>query len=260
MFNPSLTVGGFYDSNVFASPTDQRGDVALRVRPSLRAATLWERHALAVQADLQSDIYRQNPGLDQTDVSIRSRGRFDISHDSAILANLRAGYLHEDVGSLSSPTGAVEPTPYGLVSGDLTYWKQFGRFAASAGMRTNSYDYGSTRAQNGTVIDQSSRDGQIYAGHGRLEYVISPKFGVFTALEGNRRELRGTPTQSFSSDGYRGLAGVNIEFTRILTGEIGVGYADQQFDAPTIATHCRSDVSRAADLEPESPHRFQVPG
>src|SRR5262245_39861020 len=41
MFHPSLTVGGFYSSNVFATPTDQRSDVALRVHPSLRAYTLW---------------------------------------------------------------------------------------------------------------------------------------------------------------------------------------------------------------------------
>ena len=235
MFVPSLSVGGIYTSNAFASSINKQSDLALQVRPTLRAYTLWERHALNIQADLQSDTYRNNPGLNQVDASIKARGRFDIAHDAAILANFRAAQLHDAVGSLSSPTGAVEPTPYTFVTGDATYWKQFNRLTVSAGGRVESYDYGTTRAQNGSIINQDSRDGQIYTGHGRAEYVFSPNFGVFAAVEGNRRELRGTPTRPLGSEGYRALGGVSLRFTRLLWGEFGAGYADQRFDSASIA-------------------------
>jgi hypothetical protein len=235
LFQPSLTAGGFYSSNVFASPTDKRSDMIFRLHPSLRVDSLWERHSLSVQADVESETYRSNPGLDQVNASIRARGRFDIWHDTAILTNFRVAKLHEDVGSLSSPAGAVQPTPYDFATGDVTFWRQFNRLSVSGGVRVDSYDYGSTRAQNGAIINQDSRDGQIYVGHSRVEYVFSPYLGVFGAVEGNRRELRGSPVRSLSSDGYRTLGGVNLELSRLVKAEIAVGYADQMFDAPSIA-------------------------
>ena len=122
MFNPTATSGVIYNSNVFSSANDVRSDAVLRVEPRLHAYTLWRRHFLDVDAYVRSDTYRRHSGLDQVDASIRARGRLDIRHDMAILANLRAAHLNEPVGSLSSPTGAVEPTPYDLLIGDVTYW------------------------------------------------------------------------------------------------------------------------------------------
>jgi hypothetical protein len=235
MFHPSLGIASLYNSNVFASNTDKRSDFALQVQPSLNLQTLWDRHFIDIQADMLSQFYRNNPGLDQTDASLRARTRIDLRHDMMILASVRAAHLNEAVGSLTSPAGAVEPTPYDVQTGDATYVQQLGRLTASAGVRVASYDFGSTRAQNGTTISQSSRDGQVYSGHTRLEYVFSPKLGFFGALDVNRRELRGTPTQSFSSDGYRTLAGVNVELTHLIRGEFAAGYAEQKFDAATIA-------------------------
>jgi hypothetical protein len=236
MYNPSLTVGGFYDNNVFASNLNVHSDLAAVIHPSLVASSLWERHALNIQADAESRSYRENPGLDQINAGLRARGRIDISHEAVLLGNFRVAALHEGVGSLSSPAGAVEPTPYNYGSANITYLQRVNRLAASLGVRTDFYNYGSTRAQDGSIINQDSRDGHIYVLHGRLDYAISPDFGVFSAFEVNRRDLRGTPTQSLSSDGYRALAGINIQLTHLITGDLGVGYASQQFDDVTIGT------------------------
>ena len=99
MFYPSLTAGGFYDSNVFSSNIMKRADMALRVHPAMFARTLWDRHEVALQADVWSDFYRNNPGLDQTNASIRERGRIDVRHDIAILTNFIAASLNEGVGN-----------------------------------------------------------------------------------------------------------------------------------------------------------------
>lgn len=234
MFHPSLTVGSRYDNNVFSSSTIKSGDVALRAQPALRADTLWGRHSVSLQGDLRAHRYRRFSGLDRTDANLRARTRIDLSHAAVLLGNFRAASLNESVGSLSSPAGAVEPTPYSLMSGEAAYRHRFSRMTASVGGRFESYDFGTTRAQDGTIIDQSSRDGQIYAAHSRLDYAVSPKLGLFTALEINRREIRGTPTVPLGSDGYRMLAGVNLELSRLITGEFGIGHARQRFDSATI--------------------------
>jgi hypothetical protein len=234
MFDPSLLVGEYYDSNVFSSNSTQRSDYVTVVAPTLRAHSLWDDHGLDIQAGTISNLYANNTGLNQTDANIRGRGWWNIQHDLQLLTSFQTAYLHDGVGTLSSPANAVQPTPYTLNSVDVTLRKQFNRLTGSLGMRIDSYDYGSTVAQNGTPISQDQRDGQIYWGHGRLDYAISPKFGVFAAGEVNHRDIRGLPGQTFDSNGYRVLAGVNMEFTRLITGEFGAGYVQQNFVASTI--------------------------
>lgn len=236
MFNPKLISGGLYDSNVFSSNTTKRADIAAVFAPSLRAHTLWERHGLDLKLDAQSTIYNENSSLSQTNASLKGNGWFDVARDLAVLTNFQIAHLNEGVGTLSSPVNAISPTPYDLFSGDLTVRKEFNRFTGSVGMRIDSYDYGQTRAQDGSTINQDSRDGQIYALHGRIDYAFSPVLGWFAGVEGNQRNIRGTPAQPLDSQGYRALSGFTIGFTHLLTGEFGAGYVQQRFDDPTIGS------------------------
>ena len=81
----------------------------------------------------------------------------------------------------------MQPTPYNLLSGDVSIRKEFNRLTTAIGFRTDSYAYGSTVAQNGAVINQDNQDGQIYSLHGRVDYAISPMLGWFAGAEGNQR-------------------------------------------------------------------------
>ncbi|MGY3608738.1 outer membrane beta-barrel protein [Bradyrhizobium sp. Leo121] len=236
MFNPSLITGGFFDSNVFASNTDIRSDVAAVVEPSLRAHTLWERHGLDLKLDAQETVYKQNSSLNQTNASLKGNGWLDIAHDMVLLGSFQVAHLNEGVGSLSSPANAIAPTPYNLYSGDVTLRKEFNRLTTSVGFSTDSYDYGSTVSQDGRTINQDARDGQIYSLHSRIDYAFSETLGWFGSAEGNVRDLRGQPLQPLSSQGYRALTGVTLGLARLITGEIGFGYVQQQFVDPTIGT------------------------
>jgi hypothetical protein len=236
MFLPSFLAGGFYDSNIFSSNFLKRSDIAAIIEPTLRAYTLWERHGIDVTLDAQEIAYNGNPGLNQTNASLKGNAWYDISQDLTLLTNFQIAHFNLAVGSLSSPAGAVQPTPYDFFSGDVSIRKEFNRLVASVGFRTDSYDYGSTRASDGTLIDQSSLSGQVYSLHGRADYAISSIFGVFAAAEGNDRNVNGLPGQPLDSQGYRALSGVTFGLTNLITGEIGAGYVQQQFVDPTIGT------------------------
>ena len=201
MFNPSLTAGTFYDSNVFSSNTAQRSDIAAVIEPTLRAHSLWGRHGVDLKLDAQSTAYSQFSSLNQTNASLKGNGWLDITKDTMLLGSFQIAHLNEGVGTLSSPGNAISPTPYNLMSGDVTLRKEFNRLTTSVGFRTNSYDYGSTRAQDGTVINQDARDGQIYSLHSRIDYAISSTLGWFGGVEGNQRDIRGTPGHSLNSQG-----------------------------------------------------------
>ena len=75
MFYPSLTAGGFYESNrfLFEHREAKRHDAG-RSTGDVCADAL-DRHEVTVQANVWSDFYRNNPGLDQTNASIRKRAR-----------------------------------------------------------------------------------------------------------------------------------------------------------------------------------------
>ena len=124
MYYPSVSVGALYDSNVFATQSGHKSDIAAVESPSLRVTSLSERNPVTIDAYVKSRQFSHYSSLDQTDASIRAKGRVDISHDSGVLYNFQAAYLHEAVGSLSSPLGAAEPTPYAYTHADVTYWKQ----------------------------------------------------------------------------------------------------------------------------------------
>ena len=146
MFNPWVLAGTFYSSNVFASPSNPQSDIAANLGAGLRAHTLWERHGIDIQLSTDSLLYARHPGLDQTDVTLAGLGHYDIDHSTQLLGFFKAAYLHEEVGALTSPTGAVKPTPYSLISGDLTLRKEFGRVTTAVGASVDSYNFGSTVA------------------------------------------------------------------------------------------------------------------
>ena len=227
MYTPTLTAGAFYDSNVFSSSTNKQADFASRFSAGLSAQSLWERHSLDMRLIADTTNYRSNTSLNSTDIDFSANGRIDIDHSTQVLGRFQAAYLHDEIGSLTSPTGAIEPTPYGFLSGDVTLRKQFGRITTSGGARVDRYDYGSVRAADGATINQDARDGEVYTAHGRIDYAFSEKSAVFAAFENNWRELRGTPTTSLNSNGYRALAGVNLELSRLIRGEFAGGYLRQ---------------------------------
>jgi hypothetical protein len=234
IFYPTLSADAVYDSNIFASSNNAQADVFANVGAGLGANSLWERHGINMQLAVASRFFKTHSALNQTNGTFASSGHYDIDHSTQLLGAFNAAYLHEQPGDLTSPTGAVKPTPFSVINGDMTLRKEFGRLTAAVGTGASSYDYGSTVAQNGSTISQDSRDGQIYLAHGRIDYAFSEKFAAFAAVEGNWRDLRGTPSQSLSSNGYRALAGVDLEFTHLIKGEIAAGYAKQHFFASTI--------------------------
>src|SRR5882672_6176839 len=236
MFNPSLISGGFYDSNVFSSNTAKHSDVAAVFEPTLRAHTLWGRHGIDLKLDTQSTVYNQNSSLNQNNASLKGNAWIDIARDLTVLANFQIAHLNEGVGTLSAPSNAISPTPYNLLSGDVTVRKQFNRLTTSIGFGTDSYDFGSTRAQDGRIINQDGRDGQLYSLHSRIDYAFSSTLGWFGGVEGNQRDIRGTPGHTLDSQGYRALSGFTVDFNNLIIGEFGIGSVQQRFVDPTIGT------------------------
>jgi len=55
-------------------------------------------------------------------------------------------------------------------------------------------------------------------------------------VEGNQRNIRGTPGQTLDSQGYRALSGFTVGLTSLISGEFGAGHVQQRFDDLSIGT------------------------
>jgi len=111
MFNPSLISRRLLRQQRLFVEYREALDVAAVFEPTLRAHTLWERHGIDLKLDTQSTVYNQNSSLNQNNASLKGNAWFDIAHDLTLLANFQIAHLNEGVGTLSSPSNAISPTP-----------------------------------------------------------------------------------------------------------------------------------------------------
>ncbi len=75
---------------------------------------------------------------------------------------------------------------------------------------------------------------------------------VFGDFEYNWRDYDGTVIPD--SDGWRALAGVEMEITQLVAGEISVGYMEQTYDQfiGPVDHHVGLDLPRRPGLEPDT--------
>jgi hypothetical protein len=105
--------------------------------------------------------------------------------------------------------------------------KTFNWLAVSADVAYHTADYEDVRALGGGTLDQDFRDGDIFVVGGRAGYIFSPGYSIFVDAHYNDRNY---DTGFNDSTGWRVLSGVEFEITNLLTGEVGAGYMQQDFD------------------------------
>jgi hypothetical protein len=84
----------------------------------------------------------------------------------------------------------------------------------------------------------------------RLDYAISPTTALFISATGNQRNYDLAPPDvpiERDSEGYEVLVGANFDVTRLIAGEIGIGYLNQTYDDP--ATEETSSFAMRTALE-----------
>ena len=168
---------------------------------------------------------------DYTNFSGELDGRVDITRDLVATAGVKGFVGEQQVDELEFPLIAG---PSGTLSSDtVEFWgtlnKSFNRFQVGVGAAHKIYNYDDI-----DLIDQDFRDSDVTTVGGRLRYAFSPGYAVFSDFRYNWRDYR--IDDNDNSEGWRALAGVQFEVTRLLRGEVGVGYQEQDYDNPLIGT------------------------
>lgn len=240
---PQISAYQGYNSNVFASDSDEKDDFVMSLVPALSVQSDWNRHAVNLSTGANYNKYYEYTRQDYTDWFVSGNGRVDITRDAALFLGGGFARRHELPGSPDFTTDAREPSPFNVTNGFARYVQQFGRFRATVDGTIDAFDYKNVTLVNGESVSQDEDDYTLYAGGVRLGYEIVPEYEAFIRAGGNRRAYdktsgttAGVPVVDRSSEGYTAVVGVALDLGGILFGELYVGYLQQFYDSDRFNT------------------------
>ena len=249
LIKSAVELGGGYDSNPGRTAV-AKGSPFVVVAPEFLAVSDWERHA--VVADLRGSFtgygnHFPPPGdgtissvptnLDRPDFTGHIDGRLDVSHDTRLLSQMRLRVSTDNPGSPNIQAGLAKYPIFTTLGGTVGVDQNFNRLQLSAGGTVDRTVYTDSKLTDGTSTGNDDRNFNQFGGVARVSYDLLPGVKPFAEIEGDSRvhdvKLDRSGFQRDSSGGYV-KAGSSFEFSRLLTGEISVGFAARDYVDPRL--------------------------
>lgn len=248
---PTLRISGSYDDNVLVRGSDKRGDAVLTVSPQARAQSQWSRHALTVDAYARANRYARRGQLDREEYGVASSGRLDVLRTWVFTG---AGSYARSFEQRGTPGDLDFVNRYiGFEEGQASVGisNQFNRVTVGVGAAATGLRY-DTALGGGNLVNQRFRDRNIGSVNGRVSYQYSAITSLFVAGTANRVRYRGDAASTIdrASDGYNVLGGARFEITRLLSGEVGLGYLNQSFRDPRYSDFSGLNYSLRLNYQP----------
>jgi hypothetical protein len=220
------------------------------IAPEFLAVSDWERHA--VVADLRGSFtgYGKNltPNADGTPLSApidvdrpnfigHIDGRLDVSRDTRLTAQGRLLVATDNPGSPNVQAGLQRYPIYTTVGGTFGVDQNFNRLQVSAGATVDRTDYQWSKLTDGTSSSNDDRNYSQYGGLGRVSYDLIPGLKPFGEIVGNVRAydlLVDRNGYQRSSSGGSVRAGTSFELSRLLTGEVAIGWTARTYEDPRL--------------------------
>jgi hypothetical protein len=220
------------------------------VAPEFLAVSDWERHALV--ADLRGSFTGYGNSLppivdgavspsptnvNRPDFTGHIDGRIDVTQDTRITTEVRLRLATDNPGSPNIQTGLATYPVYTTLGGTFGIDQNFNRLELSAGGTVDRTVYQYSTLTDGTTSSNDDRNFNQYGGVGRISYELTPAVKPFVEIEGDTRvHDLAIDRNGFArdSDGGYAKAGTSFEFSRLLTGEISVGYAERSYVDPRL--------------------------
>ena len=234
---PRVSLSGTYDDNVFGQPNGVTGGI-FTVTPSVDFDSNWSRHALNFNLRYERDQYLDQSTESSNELSLSSSGRLDIDRSSAANFVFNVARLTESRTAPDSIGGLSQPVRYDLVTTSGEVYREFNRYRVEGEIGDSFYSFFNSRLLSGAVYPEYLRDENATYERLRASWAASPNLAFFVQATPNQSRFLHRPldgTGSFNSAGYAILGGVNFQLTHLLTGDAGLGFYEQSYDARNIS-------------------------
>jgi hypothetical protein len=249
LIKSAVELRGGYDTNP-ARLSAPIGDPLWVIAPEFLAVSDWERHALV--ADLRGSYTGYGHSLppiiegavspaptdiNRPDFLGHVDGRLDVTEDTRVTSQLRLRVATDNPGSPNVQAGIARYPDYATFGSTVGIDQKFNRLDIAAGATFDRTVYQNSLLTDGTTASNADRAFNQYGGVGRASYELTPAVKPFVEVEGDSRfhdqYIDNNGYARNSSGGYV-RAGTSFEFSRLLTGEISIGYAARNYIDPRL--------------------------
>jgi hypothetical protein len=250
LIKSAVELRGGYDTNPGRTITPQ-GSPFWVVAPEFLAVSNWERHALV--ADLRGSftgygnslspivdggISSAPTDINRPDFTGHIDGRLDVTDFTHITSEVRLRVATDNPGSPNVAAGLAKYPVYAAFGSTIGIDQQFNRLDVAAGATFDRTVYQNSVLTDGTIASNADRAFNQYGGVGRVSYDLYPGVKPFVEVEGDSRfhdQYIDNSGYARNSNGGYAKAGTSFEFSRLLTGEIAVGFAERNYADPRLA-------------------------
>jgi hypothetical protein len=244
LIKSAVELSAGYDTNP-RRVQDSKGSPFYMIAPEFLAVSDWERHA--VVADLRGSftgygntyppptdgtISSAPVVIDRPDFTGHVDGRLDVSRDTRLLAQARLRVATDNPGSPNIQAGLQRYPVYATFGGTFGFDQNFNRLQVSGGATVDRTAYTDSKLTDGSSTSNDDRNFNQFGGVGRVSYDLMPGLKPFVEVQADSRvhdqKLDRNGYARDSTGGYL-KGGTSFEFSRLLTGEIGVGYAARDY-------------------------------
>jgi hypothetical protein len=244
----AVELGGGYDSNParFVTP---RSSSFYRIAPELLAASGWSRHSVIVDLRGSYTGYEKTfpapagqissapVDVDRIDFTGKVNGRLDVTRDNRFNGELRLRVGADNPGSPNIQAGLAKFPLFTSTGGTLGFEQDFNRLQIKLDGTVDRTAYQESQLTNGVTTTNDDRNYNQYGGVGRVSYEVLPGLRPFGEIQGDTRvHDTNADRSSYQRDSNGGYvkAGTTFEFTRLLTGEVSIGYAARRYTDPRL--------------------------
>ena len=233
---PALEITGGHDNNVPRSPKAQASSFLI-VAPEVLATSDWERHELRANLRGSYTSYKELPNFNSPNLDTKVNARIDVTSQTRVDLEGRALFATESPGDPNFPTGVSTPPMYSTIGGTGGIVHRFNRFEVSVKGIYDRTEYEASTLNDGSTLDNEDLNYRQYGTALRGSYEIGPGIKPFVEIAVDKRQ-HDNPVDSLGvardSDGTVPRIGTTFELSRMLVGEISVGYLTRHYQDPTL--------------------------
>lgn len=224
-----------FDTNVYSTEDNERADLIHHLEPSVKIQSDWRNHSLNFSTGGDIAFYTDESDLDYKDYNVGLDGRLDIQRGSNLRASAGYNHGHEATSSPDS-AGGVVPAEFERYSALIGGSHQFNRIKVRLDNDLTRYDYHDSNTSTNGVPGQTNnddRDRNEWTHTARIGYEVMPEYEAFVSGQyRNIAYLSGQDDFSYNRDskGWAATAGVSMNLTGLLAGDIFGGYIEQTPD------------------------------
>ena len=234
--SPAVEVWGGYDTNPARTPGG-RPSAFLTVSPELLAKSDWQRHEVTVALRGSYTTYGQTPELNRPSADNKIAGRLDVTHNTALIGEGTLVVGTDNPGSPNVQAGLARFPIFTTVGGSAGIQQRFNRVEVTVKGTAERTEFQDSVFTDGTTASNADRDFNRYAVLMRTSYDLMPGMKPFVEA-GTDTRIHDIKIDRFGMDrdstGWTAKAGSTFAFSRLLTGEIALGYLERNYKDPTL--------------------------